>query len=291
MEDWNDYLLILALHRAGTLRGAAMTLATTHTTVSRRLEQLHRRHQGNVFEKSVGGYQITAFGEPLLALARRMEQVVVNAERKVSAADDALAGKLTLSIGEPMAQYLLLDELFAFTQRYPRIQLHINSSTRFADLDKSEADVVIRAARKLPEHLVGHRLFPYSICYYANPEYLASTPRNELRWIAPSQAEQWSDLVDGSPYPEAPIGITIDDIVTRFIALKRGQGLGRTACFLGDGCAELIRLPNTIPTPQVDIWVLTHPDLKDTPRVKLLMQYLTHALREKRALIQGEISR
>ena len=289
MEDWNDYLLILALHRTGTLRGAAMTLATTHTTVARRLEQLHRRHKGHVFEKSVGGYHITPFGEPMLATARRMEQVVMSAERFSSDTDDAMAGPVTLSIGEPMAQYLLHDELFAFTKRYPRIQLNINSSTQFADLDKSEADVVIRAARKLPEHLVGHRLFPYSLCYYANRQYLESTPRDALRWIAPSQSEQWPDLVEGSAYPDVPIGITIDDIVTRFIALKRGHGLGRTACFLGDDCADLVRLPDASPTPQVDIWVLTHPDLKDTIRVKVLMQYLTQALRDKRALIQGEL--
>lgn len=290
MEDWNDYLLILALHRAGTLRGAAMTLATTHTTVARRLEQLHRRHKGCVFEKTVGGYQITQFGEPLLALSRRMEQVVVSAEPFISSANDAMTGPVTLSIGEPMAQYLLHEELFTFTKRYPSIQLNINSSTRFADLDKSEADVVIRAARKLPEHLVGYRLFPYSLCYYANRDYLAATPRHELRWVAPSQAEQWPDLVEGSAYPDVPIGITIDDIVTRFVALQRGHGLGRTACFLGDSCAELVRLPNTLPTPQVDIWVLTHPDLKDTARVKVLMQFLTQALRDKRALIQGELS-
>ncbi|MEM6828582.1 MAG: LysR family transcriptional regulator, partial [Pseudomonadota bacterium] len=37
MSDWDDYRLILALARTGTLRAAANDLEMTHTTVSRRL--------------------------------------------------------------------------------------------------------------------------------------------------------------------------------------------------------------------------------------------------------------
>lgn len=112
------------------MRGTVLKLSSSVSvlTVARRLEQLHRRLNGCVFEKTVGGYQITQFGEPLLALARRMEQVVVNADQFKASADDSMAGPVTLSIGEPMAQYLLREVLFAFTKRYPSIQLNINSS-------------------------------------------------------------------------------------------------------------------------------------------------------------------
>lgn len=39
-----------------------------------------------------------------------------------------------------------------------------------------------------------------------------------------------------------------------------------------------------------NIWLLTHPDLYDQPKVKVLMQFLTNALMAKRALVEGDVS-
>lgn len=288
MEDWNDYALILALHRTGTLRGAAISMATTHTTVARKLDLLHKRKQAVVFEKTASGYRVTPYGQQLVEVARKLEQILLTSERLYSASDKELAGSITLSIGEPMSQYLLLHELVAFSRQYPNIQLTINSTSRTANLDNSEADVAIRTVKHLPEHLVGRRLFPFSLGYYGHRDYLSQVDRAEWRWIAPSESEFWPEWLEQSPYPELPIGIIFDDIVSRYKAIEAGLGLGRTACFLGDSNPNLERLPGTQPIVKNDIWVLTHPNLRHTPRVKLLMQYLVDALNNKRDLIEGK---
>ena len=49
MSDWDDYRLILALARTGTLRAAAGDLGMTHTTVSRRLAMIEDA-RGKIFE-------------------------------------------------------------------------------------------------------------------------------------------------------------------------------------------------------------------------------------------------
>ena len=41
------------------------------------------------------------------------------------------------------------------------------------------------------------------------------------------------------------------------------------------------------PAPDRDIWVLTHPDLKDTPRVSALLRHLVAAISAQRDLIEG----
>jgi DNA-binding transcriptional LysR family regulator len=165
--------------------------------------------------------------------------------------------------------------------------LTIDCSTKIVNLDKSEADIAIRGTTYLPDHLIGRRLFTYSLSYYAHKTYFAKNSRNELAWIAPAVKEGWAEWLAESPYPEAPIQMVITDIVTRFKALEAGFGLSRAACFMADPHPDLIRLPGAKVIEQPEIWVLTHPDLRDTARIKLLMQYLIDALSNKKDLLKG----
>ncbi|MEM7702237.1 MAG: LysR family transcriptional regulator [Pseudomonadota bacterium] len=286
MSDWDDYRLILALARGGTLRAAAGELGMTHTTVSRRLAIIEDA-RGAVFEKRAGGYHPTSLGDALIDVAGRMESLTHAGARYARAVDQELSGVVTLSLPEPVAQYLLLDDLFELAETFPQIELRVNTSIRFVDLDRLEADVVVRGTQQPPDHLVGRRLFPNCITYYANRHYLASTPPDELRWIAPTSAGMWPDWLESSPYPNAPVALLSDDIVTRHRALVKGLGLARGACFMADPEPDLVRLTDQDPIPQQDFWVLTHPDLRHTPRVRAVMDFMVQAMKAKEGLVLG----
>jgi DNA-binding transcriptional LysR family regulator len=287
MDNWDDYRLILALVRCGTLRGAASHLGLTHTTVSRRLAVLQDA-RGRLFEKQPGGYAPTALGNALIEVAKRMESLSLTAERHQRAMDQDIAGTVTLSLPEAIAQYLLLEDLLDFAAAYPGVDLRVETSYRFVDLDRSEADVVVRGAQEPPDHLVGRRLFPYYVAYYGNREYLESTPRDQLRWIAPGPEARSLGWLENSPYPEVPIALCIDDITARHRALVMGLGLTRGACYMADPEPGLVRLSAQPPKPMQDLWVLTHPDLRDTPRIRLLMDFIAQALTAKKSLVLGQ---
>lgn len=289
MEAWDDYRIMLALSREGTLRGAASILGLTHTTVSRRLATLEGK-RGQVFEKSPSGYRPTELGRALLDVAERMERLALASARYERAYSQKLAGPLTVSLPEPIAQYLLLEDLLEFCELYPDIELEVNGTSRFVDLDRSEADVVVRGAQEPPEHLVGRRLYPNCITYYAHRDYLEQTATSKLRWIAPASDGLWPGWLENSPYPDVPVAIVIDDITARHRALVQGLGMGRGACFMADPDPRLVRLADTPPVPQQDIWVLTHPDLRDTPRVRTFMEFITSALLRKKDLVLGHNS-
>ncbi len=286
MENWDDYRLILALSRSGSLRSTAASLGLTHTTVSRRLATIQKA-RGVLFEKLPGGYAPTSLGETLIDLAEDMERMAFTGSRYAKASDSPVSGKIELSLPEPVAHYLLLDDLLEFTRLHPDIELSIETSSRFVDLDKCEADVVVRGAQEPPGHLVGRRLFPTCVTYYADRDYLAATPREDLRWIAPVGAGLWPDWLENSPHPDVPIAIEIDDITARHRALVKGLGLGRGACFMADPEPNLVRLTEAPPVPQQDFWVLTHPDLRKAPRIRALMGFIIDAMEEKRGLVSG----
>ena len=286
MKDWDDYRLILTLARTGTLRRAAHELGMTHTTVSRRLSIIEHA-RGAVFERRPGGYRPTPLGDALIDVAGRMESLTQAGARYEQAVEQDLVGVVTLSLPEPVAQYLLLEDLFELAEAFPRIELRINTSIRFVDLDRLEADIVIRGTQQPPEHLVGHRLYPTHITYYGNRDYLASTPPDQLRWIAPTSAGMRPDWLERSPYPTAPVVLLCDDIVARHHALVRGLGLARGACFMADPEPNLVRLTDEACIAQQDFWVLTHPDLRHTPRVRAVMDFMVRAMKEKEDLVRG----
>ena len=199
-----------------------------------------------------------------------------------------LSGPIRVSMGEPIAQCLLGGALLQFMRMHQNIELTIETSINLVDLNRSEADVVIRSTQNPPEHLVGRRLFPYFLCEYAAKGYLESTRPEDRRWLAFSRSISGPDWIATSSFPEAPIGLRSDDLMWLLSAARAGAGMIRTACYMADPDPELERLPGAEPFPAQDLWVLTHPDLKNAPRIKHLMRHLSATLKDQGDLIQGK---
>ncbi len=285
MKDWDDYRLILTLHRSKTLRGAALQLNVNHTTLSRRLVQIDKKWGTKLFERTSDGYTATNAGLQLIQTAEQIEELAYTSERQLRSVDKDLSGDITLSIPGAIAQFLLLEDLNDFSKIYPNINLQIISSYQFADLDRSEADVVIRGTAMPPEHLVGHKLFPYYVAVYADKDYLDSVARDDWCLTAPVAKPEW---VEGTSYANLPITFISDDPVLRHQIISKGHAIGRDACYMADQEPNLIRLSDYTAIPGQDLWVLTHPDLRNTPKIKTLMSFLYSKLKAKKDLIVGK---
>ena len=58
-------------------------------------------------------------------------------------------------------------------------------------------------------------------------------------------------------------------------------------CFLADPAPELVRVLPPEPTLAGELWLLTHPDLRRTARVRAFMETLARGLRRERARLEG----
>ena len=58
-------------------------------------------------------------------------------------------------------------------------------------------------------------------------------------------------------------------------------------CYLADGDGELVRVGETIPALATDLWLLTHPDLRKTARVRAFMDFVAEAMAEQRERLMG----
>lgn len=287
MQNWDDFRLILALHRHKTLRAAANELGINHATVSRRLATLNRFQGRAIFEPTASGHQATQLGLELIASAKEMEQHSEKALRQWRTSDENSGGAIRLSLPATLGNHLLLPYLSTFCQENPSLDITIHSSYAPVDLNKSEADIVVRASNSPPEQLVGRRLFPYYLGYYAAENYLQSTPEKEQLWIGSDDDSLFDQWVENSPRPGCKIGVRISDIEMRHQYASLGKGLLRGACYMADRNPRLTRLENSKIEPGHELWVLTHPDLKSLPRIKKIMRFLADTLTDNKALISG----
>ena len=290
MKHWDDYRIALALHRGGTIRAAGQLLGVNHTTVSRRLADMNKSAANPMFKRLEGRYQVTREGRPFIEAAQSIEEAIFTADRQVTGLDQNLSGPLTLSMPDPLAQYILLDALGEFQAIFPNISLSVTTTLGFVNLDHREADLVVRISNEPAGHLVGRRLFPYHRSYYCSPSYLTRhKDTNTMRWIGWPEDEDSAEWVKQSHYPDVSIGLRIEDQNSRQAAAIAGYGLLFGTCFMADPEPGLVRVPGAKSMPDRDIWVLTHPDMKDTPKIKQVMAYFVAALMEKRLLIEGRV--
>jgi DNA-binding transcriptional LysR family regulator len=213
-----------------------------------------------------------------------MEALDHAAMRVQRASSNGLAGPLSLSVPQAVYQYLLLDDIGAFAAAHPDIDLTVVGTDRLADLDRGEADVVIRGHANPPEHLVGREICKVGARQYGHRKYLERTAPADRTWISSTNSPAW---LKDTTHPDNPIGFIIHDIQSRFLALCAGQGLSRTACFMGDSRPELEPLDDGPAAPLYGLWVLTHPDLRASPKVRALMKAMGDGLSRQRDLIEG----
>ena len=286
MRDWDDHRLILTLHRAGTLRAAGDALGVTHTTIARRLAAIEGNETAAIFKKQGRSYRATDYGLERVAVAEQIERLDQLATRVQRRSGDGLSGPLSLSVPQAVLDCLLLDDIHAFSVAHPDIELTVVGSDRLADLDRGEADVVIRGHLNPQDHLVGRQICTVGLHYYAHKDYIAATTPSDRHWITLRKESDW---ISQSPYPDAPIGLVINDIPSHFLALLRGHGMCRAACFIADRHTDLIRLSDESAIPLYGLWVLTHPDLRQSPKIKALMSCLSEALIRQKNCITGEL--
>src|ERR1700728_1796926 len=79
--SWDEFRLVKAIADSRSLVGAAEALGLNHSTVFRRLGAIETTLGAHLFERSRAGYEPTAAGEEMVALATSMSESIIEFER------------------------------------------------------------------------------------------------------------------------------------------------------------------------------------------------------------------
>ena len=169
-------------------------------------------------------------------------------------------------------------------------------TNRLSDLARSESDVSIRVGYSVDDDVVGRRIITYSKAIYASRDYLKAhwEARREdgegLVWIGWGDAGAVPDWVRASPFPKADIRHTAREgtLVARLVG--EGMGMSYLPCFSQHFDERLVQVPGTEAAPDRSVWLLLHPDLRHTTRVRLLVDHLSGELKALRPIFLGPLA-
>lgn len=291
--DWSDLRYALAIGAAGSLAAAARQMGVNHTTVLRRLDALETRLGARLFERTRSGYQPTEAGTLVLDQARRMADQAEEIERRVLGRDRQLTGLLRVTTAFVVMEHLLPQPLATFARRYPGIEVEVVENAVMVDLSRRrtdessnsaprEADVAVRLSAQVAEHLVGRPLGNTHCRVYAMRgapglpqavEPLAVLIR-DAPWIA-FERDTYSRVYDQwmrRQLAQAQVRLRVDIFNAVATMLRTGLGVGILPTFMEPRHPELVAVSDPIPELSVPVWMLTHPDLRQTARVRAFMQ-------------------
>lgn len=289
---WNDLRLVLAICRSGTLSGAARLLDVNHSTVFRRINAIEKRLNVRLFDRQPNGYVMTEAGEAVRRSAERIDAEVNELSLGLLGRDLLLKGPLRVTSPEGIARRVLSPHLTAFCENHPEIEMDLVITSSALRLSRREADIAIRVTRQPPDNYIGRRICKFRFCMYASARYLdqhGNSSLPEQRWVL---TDDGFDLLPPGVWKSddrsaARIVFSSNSAAAVIDAAKSGLGIAPLPCFLGDAEDGLVRYLDPIENLTMDLWVLTHPDLRQTARVAKLMAFLTERLKHDSARFEG----
>ena len=286
--DWDDLRHFLAVSSLGSLSKAAAELGASHSTVLRRLAQLERRLGVRLFDRHMQGYAITEAGQQLHDQLAHVADEIESAQRRLAGRDTRLSGAVRVTTTDTCFYGLLSPHLSAFREAHPDIELQFVIHNSFMNLTRREADVAIRPTHRPPEHLVGRPVGVMRSAVYASMAYLErhglSTSLGidlaACDWVVPDESlshlaqARWMD----QRWPGHRVACRIDTLLGMAQAVRAGLGAGVLLCLLADADGSLVRLQGPWPELDTPLWILTHPALKRTARIRAFVDFMQERL-------------
>lgn len=296
--DWDDFKLVKIISEANGLAGAAERLGVNHSTVFRRLGQMEEKLGVKLFERHRTGYVLTPAGEEMTALAEQMEENVTSFTRKLAGQAVAPAGELRVTTNDTLLVHLLTHIFSRFVKNCPEMRLDVVLANEALNLSKRDADVAIRATDNPPETLVGRRVATIVWAIYGRksdfpdvqaPADFDSADLFERPWVALGDnlaALKAARFVRDRVAPEN-IVYKVNTVLGLAEAVEAGAGIGPLPCFIADAKPNLVQLSEIIPDFSAGLWLLTHPDLRQSARVRAFMDFMATEIGKQRKWIEG----
>ena len=285
--DWERQRAFLAVIDTGSLSAAARQLGAAQPTVRRRIEDLEAQLGVALFTRSPSGLTPTALGRDLAQHARAMAIAAASLARAASAEAEAASGVVRITASEVVGMEVLPPILAQLREVHPGLVFELALTNRSEDLLRREADIAVRMVRPTQEALVAKRVGNITLGMHAHKRLLDA-------WGRPATLEDArrlplvgyeTDTVGvrtvramGLGLGPADFSFRTDNDVAQLAAIRAGLGLG--ICQVGIAARDpmLERILTDSFAFDLETFVVTHEDLKDVRRVRLVFDALVDGL-------------
>jgi DNA-binding transcriptional LysR family regulator len=272
-ENWDDLRYVLAVAEGGSVSAAAKSLGVNHATVLRRIAAFETRHGALVFDRGPRGYAVRPDQRRLIEAAREVE-AGFGALDRLAHGSTALSGVIRVTSTDSFTAHVLPPIVARLAAEEEALRIELLTGNQHADFARLQADVAVRPAVTLPDDLRGEVAADLGFAAYARAD------RTDAPWLGLSGvlsrtvAAAWlRDEAEGEGY-----AARADSFVTLAALAAAGTGRAVLPCIVGDRTPGLVRLEAVGSLPSVPIWVASHADLVDAPRLKAVRRALAAGL-------------
>ncbi len=278
MNDWDDIRYFLSVAKTGSVTAASRELGVNHSTVSRRIKALEKRHGVRLFDQLRSGYKITDQAADVFELALEIEALSQSFSRKLLGLDSRLQGPVNITMPHDIFEFFFVQHLAEFQQRYPNISINMLVAKGLKDLAAREADIAVRLSSNPPDYLVGRKIcnLAHGI-YHSNDLALSDHTRTPvIAWTDQIGIPDWAIAHVHKPF----IALKVNDLLAMYKAVEQGLGVARMPAYMHNmyKSNHINVLPVNLPKSPWGVWLLSHVDLRNTLRVQTCREYIFEKL-------------
>lgn len=240
-----------------------------------------------LFTRSPSGLSPTALGKDLAQHARAMALAAASLARAASAEAGAASGVVRITASEVIGMEVLPAMLATLRETHPGLVFELALTNRSEDLLRREADIAVRMVRPTQEALVAKRIGNVSLGMFAHKRVLDA-------WGRPTTLEEArrmpligyeSETISVRAVKAMGLDLRVEDFafrtdsdVAQLAAIRSGLGLGICQVGLAARDPLLERVMADTFAFDLETFVVTHEDLKDVRRVRLVFDALVEGL-------------
>lgn len=284
-DNWDDLRYVLAVAEHGTLSATARTLGVNHATVLRHVAAFETQHNIELFEKTSRGYAVRVDRHLILKAVQDVESSVAAVERAIHGMQAPLRGVVRVTSTDTFCQAVLPDIVTGYQAREGAIRIELVATSAYLDLSRLNADIAVRPTPELTSDLVGE------VVAIQGFDVFAPINASSDRWLAPTGLLKRSVVAAwmSENVKTSKIAGAADSFLTLRELAASGIGQVILPSILGNSDRRLVRRNGILPGLSVNIWVASHADLADVPRIRGVSRMLSEALSADADRLAGRV--
>ncbi|MBO6903115.1 MAG: LysR family transcriptional regulator [Rhizobiaceae bacterium] len=281
--DWNLVRSFVAVAEAGSLSEAARRLPSSQPTLGRHVAELETALGVVLFRRGRSGYELTENGAAFLDRAKAMRDSADALSRLAVGREEELAGTVRVTASVVVATYVLPSIMARLGKSEPGIEVEIIASDRVGNLLRRDADIAVRMVEPAQNDIIARKIADLPLTACAASSYLKRRgyPKAvaDLRDHDIVGYDRADDIIQGF----ARFGLSVDRHAFRFRtdnqvvfweAVRAGNGIGFAQLSLVNRDALVEPLLPGLPLPVLPMWLAMHHDVRHSPRIRRVADFL-----------------
>lgn len=290
MPNWSLLQSFAAVTEYGSLSAAARASNVSQPTLSRHVSELEKTVGQRLFIRATSGLLLTPEGEHLKKYASAMADAASHLTLAISDEPKSLTGTVRVTASQIMATYVLPEIITDLNRLEPSIDIELVASDRTENLLRREADIAIRMYRPTQDDVITKKVGEMTLGMFAAHSYIDA-------YGAPKSLSDIMDhkfigydrnpaIIDGFKHVGVELGrdffsFRSDDQVVCWQMIVAGLGVGFNQLQIGNTEPRVALIETEVPINGLPIWLTAHAELKSSPRVRFVYEFLATALEEQ----------